>query len=124
MSGTTTTTGFSTLLLDQTTWDVCLDANGNIAIAAPPYAIAQDVASACRTFLGEVWYDTTEGVPYFSQVLGKFPSLSLVKADLIAAANTVPGVSGTQVFITGFTNRKLTGQVHFTANGTQQVVGF
>ena len=48
----------ATLLLDRTTWDLCLDANGNIAMATGPYAIAQDVASAVR-----LWHDTTKGVP-------------------------------------------------------------
>ena len=54
-----------TLLLDQTTWDLTLDANNNIALAAEPYAFAQDAASAIRLFQGELWYDTTRGVPYF-----------------------------------------------------------
>ena len=44
-------TTYSTLLLDQTEWDLVLDASGNIALASPPYALAQDVASAVRTFL-------------------------------------------------------------------------
>ena len=41
---------YSTLLLDPDTWDLTVDNNGNIAVAAPPYAVAQDVASAIRTF--------------------------------------------------------------------------
>lgn len=114
-----------TLLLDTATWDLCLDASGNLAVASVPYATAQDVASACRTFLGEVWYDTTDGVPYLTDILGNFPSLSVVKADLVAAANTVPGVFNPVVYITGFANRVVTGQVQFTdASGTTQVAGF
>ena len=62
-----------TLLLDRTQWDLVQDANGNIALATEPYARAQDVASACRLFRGELWYDTAAGIPYFEDILGKSP---------------------------------------------------
>ena len=114
MSGSTQTPAGTTLLLDQTLWDLCADASGNIALAAPPYALAQDAASACKLFIAELWYDTTQGVPYIQQILGKYPPLSLVKAQLAAAALTVPGVVTAQVFITSFAGRKLAGQVQVT----------
>ena len=82
-----------TLLLDQTTWDLVVDASGDIAVASDPYSIAQDAASAIRTFQGECYYDTTLGVPYWSQILGRSPPLSLLKAKLVAAALTVPDVA-------------------------------
>ncbi len=101
-----------------------LDADGNEAIASDPYSTAQDVASACRTFLGEVFYDTTVGVAY-GQILGKEPTIAFVKAQLEAAALTVPGVKSPVAFITGIPNRDLQGQIQFTdSNGVQQVVGF
>ena len=62
-----------TLLLDRTAWDLCLDSNGNIALASEPYSLAQDVASAVRLFLGECYYDTTKGIPYWTEVLGMLP---------------------------------------------------
>ena len=40
----------------------------NIAVADEPYALAQDAASAIRTFIGECYYDTTKGLPYFEKV--------------------------------------------------------
>ena len=101
------------VLLDRTAWDVVLDASGNIAVAAEPYAIAQDVACACRLFQSELWYDTNQGVPYFSQILGHWPPLPLVRARLIEAALTVPGVMSAQVVISAFQNRTITGQVQF-----------
>ena len=42
----------NTLLLDTLRWDLCLDVHGNIAVASDPYSVAQDVASAIRTFSG------------------------------------------------------------------------
>jgi len=63
---------FKTLLLDRTVWDLVLDSNGDIALASPPYALEQDVASAVRLFLGELWYDTTKGIPYLKKFLGNY----------------------------------------------------
>ncbi len=111
----------STLLLDRSAWDLALDVNGNIAVATEPYAIIQDVASACRTFLSECYYDTTRGIPYSTQILGKRPPLSLLKAKLVGAAMTVPGVLSAQAFITSV-GRTISGQVQIrTASGTQTV---
>jgi len=113
----------ATLALELQDWDLCLDANGNIALATAPYAIAQDVASACRTFLGECWYDTTYGVPYLEQVLGQLPSLGVIKALLVTAASTVPGCGNPIATITGFQNRQITGQIEFIdSTGTAQSV--
>jgi hypothetical protein len=113
------TTQFNTLLLDQDTWDLIADANGNIAQAAPPYALAQDVASAIKTFLGEVWYNDSIGIPYFGQILGKTPPVSVFKAYMVAAALTVPGVVSATCIISAFQNGTVTGQVQFRDSNNQ-----
>ncbi len=59
-----------TLLLDRSTWDFVLDANGNIAVASDPYSQAQDAASEIKTFSGAVYYDTRMGLPYWRDILG------------------------------------------------------
>ena len=66
----------NTLLLDRATWDLCLDAAGNIATASEPYALAQDASSAIRLFVSEAWYDTTQGIPYFTNILGQAPPIA------------------------------------------------
>jgi hypothetical protein len=112
-----------TLLLDVSRWDLVLDAAGNIAKAAPPYALAQDVASAIRLFLGELWYDTSRGVPYFEQVLGHTPTLTEFQAFMERAALTVPGVVTAQCILESFEARTVTGQVVFTDDsGNTQTV--
>lgn len=112
-----------TLLLTLDQWDLCLDAAGNIAKASPPYALAQDVASAIRLFLGELWYDTSKGVPYFDQVLGHTPPLNTFRQLMVQAALTVPGVVSAECVLESFENRKVTGQVTFTdESGTQSTV--
>ena len=103
-----------TILLDTVAWDLVVDADGNIAVASNPYSLAQDAASAIRLFQGELWFDTTLGVPYFQDILGKTPPLSLIKAKFVEAAKTVPGVVEAVCFITGITDRRLTGQVQIT----------
>lgn len=116
----------STFLLDQSTWDLLLDANGNIAIATAPYQLAQDSASACRTFLGEVYYDTTVGVPNWS-ILGQTPPLALVKQYYIdETTRRVPGVEAARVFLnTVGKNRILGGQIQVADNsGVFTVAGF
>jgi hypothetical protein len=104
---------FNTLLLDQTEWDLVLDSSGNIAKAEPPYALAQDVASAVRLFLGELWYDTTKGIPYFEDVLGHLPPLPLLTGHMQKAALSVPGVVSARVLIDSFNSREITGQIQF-----------
>jgi hypothetical protein len=114
-----------TLLLTTDAWDLTDDASGNIAVAEEPYALAQDAASAIRLFQGELYYDTTQGIPYFQQILGQAPALSLMKAYFNRAALTVPGVVSAQSFIQSWTDRKLTGQVQVTdAAGNTTAAGF
>jgi hypothetical protein len=106
-------TQYRTLLLDQSAWDIVIDSAGNIARAEPPYALAQDVASAVRLFLGELWYSTTKGVPYFEDVLGHLPPLSLMTGLIETAALTVPGVVTAQCIISSFDAREIGGRVQF-----------
>ncbi len=115
----------NTLLLDTQTWDLALDASGNLAIAREPYALAQDAASAIKLFSGELFFDTTQGIPYFGDILGHRPPLSLVKHYLNTAALSVPGVTGAQTYLSSFDNRVLSGQVQITSQSGQTAqVGF
>lgn len=106
----------NTLLLDQTTWDLCADAAGNIAMASDPYAIAQDVASAVRTFVREVWYDSTDGIPYFSEVLGQYPPAQLVRSLIETQAKTVAGVAKAVCTLLSLVDRTLTGTIQVTTS--------
>jgi hypothetical protein len=115
-----------TWLLELNDWDLTLDAFGNIAVAAPPYAIAQDVASACRTVLAEVYYDDTLGVDYFGQLFGKTPPASVFQEQFVTQTLTVPGVVTATCIIESYsaTTRETTGQIIFTdANSVTQTVG-
>ena len=102
---------FSTLKLDPGTWDLTVDAFGNIAADGTSYAVAQDVASSVRTFQGELFYDTTQGIPYHLAVLGQNFSQSLAQAYAEQAALTVPGVTAAQASVGVDPSRRLTGSV-------------
>jgi hypothetical protein len=107
-----------TLLLDLNQWDLLTDAAGNIAVASEPYAVAQDVASAIKLFEGELWYDTSKGVPYFTEILGHTPPITYFQELIVQAALTVPGVVSAECTIEAFEDRKVTGTVTFrTSDG-------
>lgn len=116
----------NTLLLDRTAWDLCIDADGDIAMASEPYSLAQDAASAIRLFLAEYWYDTTIGIPYFQRILGKNPPINLFKTLAIAAAETVPDVVSAVVYLSGISlTGQMSGQVQVTdENGNVTIAGF
>lgn len=117
----------NTLLLDQTAWDLVLDINGNIALAGWPYSIAQDVASAVRTFLGECLFDTSQGLPYWQQILGELPPPSFVKQAIETVAMTVPNVASVNVVFTNYsyTKRQIAGQIQIVdTSGNAGNVGF
>lgn len=103
-----------TLLLDREPWDLCIDAVGNIAVASNPYSIVQDVASACRLLTNELWYGGAKGVPYFEEAFGRFQPTALLKAKVVDAAKSVPGVLTAKVFLTSVSRRELGGQVQIT----------
>lgn len=115
----------SSLLLDTDQWDLVLDANGNIALADAPYALAHDVSCAVRTVLGECYYNTSIGLDYFGQVYGKTPPVSLIIQLIVAQVLTVPGVITAQCVISSFSARSVSGQIQFTDDtGEPTVVNF
>ena len=114
-----------TLLLSPDTWDLLIDAHGDIAMADNPYSLAQDAASAIKLFEGELYYNTIKGVPYWASILGQAPPLSFMKSKWVAAALTVPEVVSAKCFISSFVKRKVSGQVQTTdSSGNISVAGF
>lgn len=102
-----------TLLLNPETWDLLIDSNGSIALASDPWSLAQDVASSVRTFEGECWYNTDKGIPYFEEILGHFPPMSLIRKRMEDEAETVDGVITARATITNLIDRNLTGAIEF-----------
>lgn len=110
----------NTLLLDTSEWDLVIDESGNLSVATGAYALAQDVASACRTFLGEAWYDTTLGIPYTDRILGYLPPASFLEAQFQGQGELVPQVASVRAILDPLTiTRVLTGKLEIIAEGGQ-----
>ena len=112
----------TTLLLDRSGWDLALTSSGDIAVASEPYSQAQDIASECRLFLGEAYYDTGRGIAYFTQVLGRPQPVQLLKQQYVDAAALVPGVSQPVAYLEAISGRAVSGQIQFTTDAGQQMV--
>lgn len=104
-----------TLFLMPYTWDLSLDTNGNIATATSTYQRAQDIASACRVFTKDMYYQKSAGIPYLESIMGKsaYP-IGLYQSELHRAAMSVNGVVSARIKLNQLTDRKLTGMIEFT----------
>ena len=105
----------NTLFLLPDTWDLTLDSSGNIAIASDVYQQAQDIASACRVFRNDMYFNQNDGIPYQESILGKssYP-LGLYQSELHRAAMSVGGVVSANIKLNQLQNRVLTGIIEFT----------
>lgn len=118
----------TTLKLDTDTWDLTSH-NGNIATVddSDGEQQAQDAASACRLFLSELWFDTTQGVPYWQQMLGQLPPISLIESNFVTAAETVTNVESASVEVISLMNQPVSRTLRFNENrvvtGTVSVTG-
>jgi len=113
-------------------WDITLDDTGSMAITANPYAVAQDVACSCSTFLGEAWY------LYFSLADAVIPSSGAVDvvfqnqasgpiACPIGALNTIyraiQGWSGITNATAGVLGNEVESRANFEYRRKQSVAG-
>lgn len=101
----------SSLYLNPDTWDIGLDGRNNIATVGNPYACAQDVATACSTFLGECIYQTGIGVPYNEKILGQNPGTGSVQTWLENEALRLPYIVDASATIVTGEERVATGVV-------------
>ncbi|MCX5617005.1 hypothetical protein NQF87_08495 [Bombella sp. TMW 2.2559] len=96
-------------------WDLSLDSTGNLVVLNDRAAILQDVCSAARTWLGEVIYDTGQGIPYDTDILRSDVDLSFYASEIEDAAMSVPGVAAATCHLANPTkDRQLTGVILVT----------
>lgn len=74
------------LALDQTTNDLFLEQDGQLAVVRDTEAVGHHVRHRLKTFEGEWFLDVNAGVPWLTEILGKRydPALaeSVVKAEI------------------------------------------
>lgn len=106
---------YDTIFLNPDTWDLEIDASGNVAMANAPYAVAQDAASACRLWKNEAPYNTERGIPYEQSILGMLPTPQLLSNWYATECETVPNISNcTPVLQFTRSSRSLSGQLQLT----------
>lgn len=76
----------------DSTNDLYLDTSSNLAIAQDIEAVKFACQNAIQTILGEMIYQTNQGVPYFQIVWKGNPNLLQFKAALTATLLTVANV--------------------------------
>lgn len=103
-----------TIFLNPATWDLDVDASGNIAMASSPYAVAQDVASQAMLWQGEAPYNVDQGIPYESSVLGQRPAQSTLAAWYETEALRVPDVQSATAVLVYDQARGVSGQIQVT----------
>ena len=103
-----------TIFLDPNTWNLAVDSGGNIAVADDPYALAQNVSCAVRTFRGEVPSDLDYGIPYRESVLGSAYDAVAVRKHHEDIAKTVSGVTNALAVIDSFEHRVPSGFIKIT----------
>lgn len=87
------------LELDPATHDLVIsDVTHDLAILDAPDSIAQKLAIRLQFFLGDFFLDERIGIPYFSKVFVKAPSLVLIRALFRDAILTTPGVISIERF--------------------------
>lgn len=99
------------LAIDPETNDLFLDADGNLAVARKAEAVAQHVRQRLMTFRGEWFLDTSAGVPWLDQILGKQydPALAeaVVKAEILDTDGVTEITSFSVDFVNGSGERRL-----------------
>lgn len=101
-------------------WDLTLDDMGNIATLEGGIQTAQDVATSCRVWRGEVIYDIDRGVAYKADIMGKRPNLAILQSDFETEAKRIEGVSSVEVAIDSFDDRRLAPDIRITLNDGEQ----
>jgi len=81
----------SDLVIDPTTGDLQI-LNGDLSLTSGIDGIAQNIRIRLNFFLGEWFLDTSQGMPYFQNVLVKQPNSQAIRAIFRKAILTTPGV--------------------------------
>lgn len=109
--------------IDQTTQKFVLK-DGDLVLTTGVEAIAQFVAQRVKTFLGEWFLDTTEGIPYFEKAFKKNPNIIEVEAMIKDVIMKTPGIIELTAFSFDFNSPTRVGTLTFSARSEQGDVIF
>jgi len=72
--------------------DIYLNAQGNISLSYDLQAVLQGCAQAAQTVLGEIIFNTNQGIPFFQTIWEGIPNVQQYTAALRVAFLNVPNV--------------------------------
>lgn len=84
--------------LSQTTNDLMLAADGNLAMVHDAEAVGQHARQRLMTFQGDWFLDTTAGVAWLEEIMGRKSDMPLAEALLKAEILDTDGVTGIAAF--------------------------
>ena len=93
------------IAIDQETGDIGLDADGNLSMVTGAHAVGQHVRQRLGFFQGEWFLDTTAGVPWLDDILGRRYSPALAEAVVKAEILATHGVTEITSFSVSFAQR-------------------
>ena len=88
------------IALDETTNDIYLDNEGNLALCKDIEAVKTAVSCATKTNYGEIVLNTRLGIPYFETIFTAHPDIELWKSYMKEAILSIPKVLGISYFKT------------------------
>lgn len=88
------------IALDETTNDIYLDNEGNLALCKDIEAVKTAVSCATKTNYGEIVLNTRLGIPYFETIFTAHPDIELWKSYMKKAILSIPKVLGIVAFKT------------------------
>lgn len=109
-----------TAALDANSWDLQLDANGNVVMAKETNAIVQNVCNEGRLFTGDAYFRFEDGIDWFTDQLGEPVQEAVTSENLRTAALAVPGVLSVDSVTINELNQKtrtLHGTIEITTEG-------
>lgn len=90
------------LAIDPATNDLFLRPNGELAIVRGAEAVGQHVRQRLKTFSGEWFLDTTAGVPWLDEILGRGYDPALAEAVVKGEVLDTDGVTEITAFSVRF----------------------
>lgn len=90
------------IALDQDANDIFLNPDGNLAMAYDAEAVGQHARQRVQTFAGEWYLDTTAGLPWVQQILGKRYDAALAEAVVKSEVLNTDGVTEITSFSVSF----------------------
>lgn len=92
------------LSIDPDTNDLHLAANGDLAIVQGSDAVAQHIRQRLMTFAGEWFLDTTAGMTWLAEIMGREYDPALAEAIVKAEILRTHGVTEITSFSVGFSS--------------------